>query len=82
MKARHALDENFLLSHLSWLVLFFQSVEKIIVRDFYPDLPKLEAQNEYLEALQKNDVQKLREIHIKYGPKRPTATPNICEYKL
>ena len=54
-------------------------MENIIVRDFFPDLPKLEAQNEYLEALQNNDVQKLREIHIKYGPKRPTDTPNICE---
>ncbi len=61
------------------MLVFLQCVEKIIVRDFFPDLPKLEAQNEYLEALQSNDVRKLREIHIKYGPKVPTSTPNICK---
>ena len=64
------------------MCILLQHVENIIVRDFFPDLPKLEAQNEYLEALQKNDVQKLREIHIKYGPKRPTETPNICKHVI
>ncbi len=52
------------------------------MRDFYPDLPKLEAQKEYLDALETNNVRKLREIHLKYGPKVPTATPNICELRL
>lgn len=63
------------------ILYVFQDVEKIVVRDFFPDLPKLHAQSEFLEALEKNDVVKLREIHIKYGPKRdPTSTPrDICE---
>ena len=54
------------------------------MRDFYPDLPKLHAQAEFLDALEKNDIVKLREIHGKYGPKRSrTVTPgNICEYIL
>ena len=47
-----------------------QSITKIIERDYYPDLPKLKAQSEYLEAKARNDVEKLRELHIKYGPKR------------
>ncbi|KAF6034473.1 DGCR14 [Bugula neritina] len=46
-----------------------ESITKIIERDFYPELPKLRAQSEYLEAKAKNDREKLRELHIKYGPK-------------
>ena len=57
-----------------------QGMEKVIVRDFYPDLPRLRAQAEYLEAVETNDVEKLREIHIKFGPKHSaTASPSICE---
>ncbi|ELT99000.1 hypothetical protein CAPTEDRAFT_179187 [Capitella teleta] len=52
---------------------YIENVEKIIVRDFFPDLPKLHAQADYLTALEKNDVVKLRELHIKYGPKRSSA---------
>lgn len=45
---------------------------KIIQRDFFPDLEKMKAQNEYLEAVEKNDIQKLRELYTKYSSgKRP-----------
>lgn len=44
---------------------------KIIQKDFFPDLEKLQAQNEYLDALQKNDTIKLREIYAKYSGKKP-----------
>ncbi|KAL1130670.1 hypothetical protein AAG570_011912 [Ranatra chinensis] len=49
---------------------------KIIERDFFPDLEKLHAQNDYLDALDKNDISKLREIHAKYtsgGSRPPTS---------
>ena len=60
--------------------MYFQNLEKIIVRDFYPDLPKLQAQAEYLDALKNNDVVKLRQIQIKYGPKRGNMkSPSICK---
>ena len=50
------------------------------MRDFYPDLPKLHAQEEYLMAVDMNDIEKLREIHAKYGPKTSSAeTPSICK---
>ena len=50
------------------------------MRDFYPDLPKLHAQEEYLMAVDMNDIEKLREIHAKYGPKTTSAeTPSICK---
>lgn len=48
-----------------------QGIEKIIQRDFFPDLEKLKAQNEYLEAIEKNDVVKIREMHLQYTGKKP-----------
>lgn len=48
-------------------------MEQIIQRDFFPDLEKLKAQNEYLEAVEKNDVVKIRDLHLKYVGRRPTT---------
>ena len=48
---------------------YTDKMEKIIVRDFYPDLPKLREQHEYLDALQRNDTEKLRELQIKRASK-------------
>ncbi|XP_059139031.1 splicing factor ESS-2 homolog [Physella acuta] len=56
---------------------FSQGISKIIERDFFPDLPKLEAQAEYYEALEKNDLVKLREIQMRF--KRPdTGTSDVA----
>lgn len=46
-------------------------MEKIIQRDFFPDLEKLKAQNEYLDAVERNDVIKIRDMHLKYSGRRP-----------
>ncbi|KAF4518871.1 hypothetical protein B566_EDAN006722 [Ephemera danica] len=59
----------------------------IIQRDFFPDLEKLKAQNEYLDAVEKNDIQKLRELYAKYssGARPPTeryASPATFETPL
>ena len=40
---------------------------KIIRRDFFPDLPKLEAQLEYIEATDSDDPVKLREISERFA---------------
>lgn len=48
-------------------------MENIIQRDFFPDLEKLKVQNEYLEAVDKNDVIKMRDLHLKYLGKRPAT---------
>ncbi|KAL5016601.1 hypothetical protein ScPMuIL_006190 [Solemya velum] len=53
---------------------YAENIVKIIQRDFYPDVPKLEAQSEYFEALEKNDLVKLREIQIRYSRGRPSTT--------
>jgi hypothetical protein len=56
-----------------------QGMSRIIERDFFPDLEKLGAQNAYLEAVERNDVEKLREIYAKYssGKRPPTER---CKY--
>lgn len=46
---------------------YLDKMGRIIERDFFPDLKKLVAQNDYLEAVEKNDTTKLREIYAKYS---------------
>ncbi|CAH0549252.1 unnamed protein product [Brassicogethes aeneus] len=50
---------------------YVEEIGNIIERDFFPDLPKLKAQNEYFEAMEKNDTIKLRELYMKYSGSRP-----------
>ena len=45
-------------------------MNKIIQRDFFPELPKLRAQHEYLDAVEHNDLEKLREISARYQVSR------------
>ncbi|RWS25680.1 protein DGCR14-like protein [Leptotrombidium deliense] len=45
---------------------FTSDMEKIIERDFFPDLPKMKECLDYQEALQKNDVDKLNELRLKW----------------
>ena len=66
---------------------YTESLEKIIVRDFFPDLPALKEKQEYMDALQSNDTEKLRALHMKYmkrtpGTGRPGSilpTPSVFE---
>ncbi|XP_014261780.1 splicing factor ESS-2 homolog isoform X1 [Cimex lectularius] len=56
---------------------YLEEMGKIIQRDFFPDLEKVKAQNEYLDALNKNDIIKLREIHAKYTPGSRVNTERV-----
>lgn len=60
-------------------MISFQELEKIIEKDFFPDLPKMKAQSEYFEALENNDLVKLRELEMKYS-KRPDTVNSICKF--
>ncbi|KAA0704339.1 Protein DGCR14 [Triplophysa tibetana] len=54
---------------------YIESLEKIIQRDFYPDVSKLQAQKDYLEAEETGDLERMREIAIKYGSAMARYTP-------
>ncbi|XP_035638636.1 splicing factor ESS-2 homolog [Oncorhynchus keta] len=54
---------------------YIESLEKIIQRDFFPDVTKLHAQKDYLEAEENGDLGKMREISIKYGSSLAKSTP-------
>lgn len=61
------------------LTLRLQELGKIIQKDFFPDLEKLKAQNQYLDAVEKNDVIKLRELYAKYSGPKPSSRGNGCK---
>lgn len=54
---------------------YIESLEKIIQRDFFPDVTKLQAQKDYLEAEECGDLVKMREISIRYGSSMAKSTP-------
>lgn len=51
---------------------YVEEMGKIIQRDFFPELEKLRAQNQYLEAAERNDTITLRELYAKYTGSKPT----------
>lgn len=53
--------------------VYVSSIEKIIRRDFFPELPKLEAQLAYLTALENDDADALKDIAVRYHT--PVAGP-------
>jgi len=50
---------------------YVERVEKIIERDFFPELDKLKAQNDYIEAREKNDYATMSRLQEKYSGCRP-----------
>lgn len=50
---------------------YIEKMGEIIQRDFFPHLEKLQAQNQYLDALEQNDMNRMRELYAKYSSGRP-----------
>lgn len=54
---------------------YIENLEKIIQRDFFPDVTKLQAQKDYLEAEENGDLERMRAISIQYGSTLAKSTP-------
>ncbi|KAM6986951.1 splicing factor ESS-2 homolog [Aplochiton taeniatus] len=54
---------------------YIENLEQIIQRDFFPDVTKMQAQKEYLEAEDCGDFQRMREISMRYGSTLAKSTP-------
>lgn len=50
---------------------YVEQIGNIIQRDFFPDLEKIKAQSDYLEAMEKNDTVRIRELYMKYSGSKP-----------
>lgn len=50
---------------------YVAALETIIQRDFYPELTKLQAQRDYLEAMEANDLERMRAISTRFSTPRP-----------
>ncbi|KAM5226554.1 splicing factor ESS-2 homolog isoform 2-T2 [Hipposideros larvatus] len=67
---------------------YIEGLQTVIQRDFFPDVEKLQAQKEYLEAEENGDLERMRQIAIKFGsalgkmsrePPAPYVTPATFE---
>ncbi|XP_041826658.1 splicing factor ESS-2 homolog isoform X1 [Melanotaenia boesemani] len=59
---------------------YIESLEKIIQRDFFPDVTKLQAQKDYLEAEENGDLERMREISIRYGSSLKSTPHSSAPY--
>ncbi|XP_077216662.1 uncharacterized protein LOC143851204 [Tasmannia lanceolata] len=62
---------------------YVAAIEKIVERDFFPDLPKLRDRLDWLEALRSGDPIQIRDAQLKILERRgKTAIPNDSEGKI
>merc|ERR1719297_64337 len=50
---------------------YVEKVEKIIERDFFPELEKLKAQSDYMDARDRKDYETMSRLEEKYSGVRP-----------
>ena len=53
---------------------YVQKVGEIIERDFFPELEKLKAQSEYIDASDRQDSVTMRRLEERYSSRRPTPS--------
>ena len=47
---------------------YVERVEKIIERDFFPELDRIRARTEYIEASERNDAAAMRRLKVRMAP--------------
>ena len=52
---------------------YVAKVEKIIERDFFPELDKLKAQSDYIDARERKDYETMSRLEEKYSGVRPNT---------
>ena len=58
---------------------YVEKVGNIIERDFYPELEKLKAQTEYIDAADRQDSATMRRLEERYSSHRPTPSENTMQ---
>ena len=56
---------------------YVEKVGKIIERDFFPELEKIKAQSEYIDASERQDVVTMRRLEEQYSSRRPTPSSEL-----
>ena len=56
---------------------YVEKVGKIIERDFFPELEKIKAQSEYIDASDRQDTATMRRLEEQYSSRRPTPSSEI-----
>lgn len=62
-------------SRVVGVCLPLQALTTIVRRDFFPDVPKLQAQLEFIEASETNDYERLRAISERFPTSQYTPQP-------
>lgn len=55
---------------------------KIIQKDFFPDLERLKAQNDYLDAVERNDFIRIKQLQVKFCGRTPLLGEQCPDSKL
>ena len=58
---------------------YVEKVGQIIERDFYPELEKLKAQSEYIDASERQDSATMRRLEERYSSRRPTPSTDTLD---
>ena len=56
---------------------YVEKVGKIIERDFFPELDKLKAQSDYIDASDRQDSATMKRLEERYSSRRPTPSDNL-----
>lgn len=78
--SRYLVNAAYTLRSRNCVLTNIQNLERIIVRDFFPDHGRLKDQKEYLEAEERKDFEKMREVALKYSAGRDSKESSNMQH--